>query len=204
MSQHLDYPYPAPAHWPVPQARACSTKPASVPRTVQRPRRLVSLATQLLGLGLLAAATVPTPAAELNEALQRLATCQDSWLDWRRDEAAMRRFGQQLMAQFRHDDKRQVWLPQGSVQWLGLEVTEVTPQSMGMALGFGLTLKGRIDDIRPAYERVLGRAMEGCAKEADMSSCELRLGDKKTAVVMAPTRHADQGALMGCYYYYAP
>jgi hypothetical protein len=161
---------------------------------------LASACTLTLAVGV--ATSTAADAAELNPVLTRLATCEDSWLDWRRDEASMRRFGEQLMAQFKLDEKRRVWVPKGTVTWLGHEVSEITPESVGMGLGFAVLLKTTHQVARPAYERAMGRTLERCENGDGMHSCELKLAEKKTAVMMSPTRKPELGTMLGCYYYY--
>lgn len=165
---------------------------ATTPRRVSR----------LLAVALLASCAHAAPAAELDETLQRLAGCQDSWLDWKNDEQRMRAFGTALMGQFRHDDKSRTWVPQGRVTWMGHEVSEITPQSIGMALGFAVTVKAPLAKLRAGYERVVGQPLKACETNDGLSSCELQLAKRKTATLMMPIKKPELGTLVGCYYYY--
>lgn len=155
-----------------------------------------------LTAGSLAIPAASAHAAELAPALQKLATCEDSWYDLRQDQARMESIGVALRSQFAPQDRSPVWKPTGPVTWLGAEVLEMTPQSVGMGLGFALTLKSPASTVQPAYERALGQAMERCESGDGMRSCERKLAEKRTAVLMSPLSRPELGTLVGCYYFY--
>lgn len=159
-------------------------------------------ATRVITAALLALCAHAAPAAELAETLQRLAGCQDSWLDWKNDEQRMRAFGDALMGQFRPSEQHHVFVPQGRVTWMGYEVSEITPQNIGMALGFAITVKAPLAKLRAGYERVVGQPMKACENNDGLSSCELQLAKRKTATMMMPIKKPELGTLLGCYYYY--
>lgn len=197
MSQHLEFPYAAP-------------QPAAA-----RPRREVGARRQSLGervpgalvvaalVGTLAAGAQPAEAAtELPPLLQKLASCEDSWLDWKRDETRMRAFGEVLMAHFRRDEKRRVWVPLRPLHYLGAEVSELTPQSVGMGLGFGVTLKAPMASLREGFEQAVGRKLGDCNSSDGLTSCGAELAQRKTAMMVSPTAKPQVGTLVGCYYYY--
>lgn len=224
MSQHLEFPAassdaarPAAAHAADPLARWAAL-PHDVPGLPGRPQRRrnptrpagaarpFTLVAMTLAVGLLTAIANPVGArgTELAPELARLATCEESWYDSRRDEARMGAFGQALRAQFRPEDRSPVWKPLAPVTWLGHEVLEITPQSVGMGLGFAVTLKAPSSAVRPAYEQRLGQAMERCESSDGLHSCERTLAPKRTAIMMAPLKKPEAGTLVGCYYFYEP
>jgi hypothetical protein len=141
-------------------------------------------------------------AAELAPALARLATCEESWYDLRKDNARMSVFAEALRTQFRPQDRSPVWKPIERTTWLGAEILEITPQSVGMGLGFAVTLKLPYAQARPAYERVLGQTMARCEASDGLHSCERTLAPKRTALIMAPQHKPELGTLLGCYYFY--
>lgn len=53
-------------------------------------------------------------------------------------------------------------------------------------------------------EKQLGRALP-CERSDGAMACELKLGEKKTAMLIAPLQGSDrQSTLLGCYYVYQP
>lgn len=184
MSQHTDSAprsrrAPRPSRWP----GACALAAAAVLATFGTPRQ-ASAATELPAL------------------LQRLATCEDSWLDWRRDQTRMSAFADALRAHFKPQDRSPVWVPLHPIRWLGAEVLEITPESIGMGLGFGITLKAPLPKLKAGFERAVGQPMKSCGQGDGMSTCESELAPKKTAMMAAPSSKPELGTLLGCYYYY--
>lgn len=141
-------------------------------------------------------------AAELDPLLQRLATCKDSWLDWQRDDASMERFVEALEKQFRRDEKKRIHVPRSGVRFLGHPVTEVIPQNMGIGLGFGVTLKAPMADVRPNFEQAIGKKFEMCQADGGLTTCAVEIGPRKTAMLVAPTDRPEIGTQVGCFYNY--
>lgn len=146
------------------------------------------------------AATPPVTAAD-EPMLLRLASCQDSWLDWRRDEAQMKRFADVVLGGFSRQDRSPAFVPQSPASLLGFPVTELYPQSVGMGLGFSVAITASFDEARQGFEKLLGKPM-ACSRSDGMRNCELVLGEKKTAMLMTPDKAGSRQALIGCYYYY--
>lgn len=176
---------------------------------VAGPRSAACLIHTLTAPAVLAAVGLAMPiasvhAVELAPVLQKLATCEESWYDLRNDAARMEAIGVALRSQFAPQDRSPVWKPNGPVTWLGAEVLEMTPQSVGMGLGFALTLKQPAGTVQPAYERALGQALGRCESGDGMRSCERKLAEKRTAMVVSPLNRPELGTLVGCYYFYQP
>jgi len=158
----------------------------------------------LLALASIAAAAAITPSAVAADdaQLQRMALCQDSWFDWKDDEARMRRFVSDVESRFEE-------VPQGaggfrpkvSVQALGYPITQLYPQSVGMGVGFSLVVNADFASARSAVEQRLGRPLI-CNTSDGMRACELKLGEKKTALLVTGQNGAAKTSLVGCYYFY--
>ena len=147
------------------------------------------------------AATAATPPAD-EQQMQRLALCQDSWFDWRDDEARMTRFASSIESRFNASPQGEgAYLPKTPLQVLGQAVTHVYPQSVGMGVGFSVALSADLAQARNAIEKQLGKPM-ACAKSDGMQACELKVGAKKTVVLMAPLGSPAKTSLVGCYYFY--
>lgn len=133
--------------------------------------------------------------------LLRLASCQDSWLDWKDDPVRMRRFGAGLEQRFVDKERGGAWEPKSATSLLGFGVAEVYPQSVGMGLGFSVVVNAPFMQVRQAYEKLLGKPL-ACQTSDGMRACELPLAENKTAMLMAGEKADSKSTLLGCYYYY--
>jgi len=155
---------------------------------------------------LLLAALAGTPAAhaavEPAPQLQRLALCQDSWLDWKDDDARMARFASHFENRFdRSPQGDGGFAPKAPTQALGVAVTQVYPQSVGMGVGFSLVVAADFAQARSSIEQQLGKPMT-CQTSDGMRACELPLGPKKTAMLITGDNGRAKTSLVGCYYFY--
>jgi hypothetical protein len=156
----------------------------------------LALAATLAGI-----AAGPTAHAADEPQLQRLALCQDSWLDWKDDEARMARFASHFESRFERSPQGDAFAPKAPVQALGRTVTQVYPQSVGMGVGFSLVVNADFAQARAAIEQQLGKPMN-CTTGEGVRSCELKLGPKKTALLMNGQNGQAKTSLVGCYYFY--
>ena len=141
-------------------------------------------------------------AAEPQDTLSRLASCQESWMDMKSDPARAEKFAEVIKANFVQDDRSPSWKPRQPVTWLGKPVIEITPQSVGMGLGFAVTVKALSDDVKPAYEKLVGHPLGKCEKGDGMLACEHQIAKQRTAMLMAPLKKPELGTMLGCYYFY--
>jgi hypothetical protein len=160
-------------------------------------RILISVPLLLLSL----AATPASGAAD--DLLEQLATCQVSWLDWKDDPAQGRKFGEAINAAFTPQPRSPNWTPKKPVVVGGLKVVEAFPESVGMAVGFSLTVDANFDTARAAFEKLAGKKFETCESGDGMKSCELRIAEKKTMMIVAGDNGKSKTTLLGCYYFYA-
>lgn len=143
----------------------------------------------------------PTAHAADEPQLQRLALCQDSWFDWKDDDARMARFASYFESRFERNPQGDAFAPKTPMQALGHAVTQVYPQSIGMGVGFSLVVNADFAQVRAAIEQQLGKPMT-CTTSDGMRSCELKLGPKKTALLMTGQNGPAKTSLVGCYYFY--
>jgi hypothetical protein len=156
------------------------------------------LATTLLTL---LSTWLPAAAATDEVNLLRMSACQDSWLAWKDDNARMGRFVSALDQQFTRKDEDGSFAPKASMNLLGFPVAQVYPQSVGMGVGFSVVVNAPFAQVRQAFEKQLGKPMK-CEASEGTRACELPLGEKKTAMLMASESPASKVTLLGCYYYY--
>ena len=154
-------------------------------------------------LAFAALACVPTTQAAMEPApqLQRLALCQDSWFDWKDDDARMARFAGYFESRFERSPQGDAFAPKSPMLALSHAVTQVYPQSVGMGVGFSLVVNADFAQARAAIEQQLGKPMT-CATSDGVRSCELKLGPKKTALLMNGLNGQAKTSLVGCYYFY--
>jgi hypothetical protein len=150
------------------------------------------------------AAIAPALAAD-NPLIERLATCQDSWLDWRSgDPARLQQFVAAFQSDFSHKEPDAFFVPKASQTVIGFPVAQVFPESVGMAVGFSLVVNANFDRTKASLEQRIGKSIKKCEPPSDnMRTCELEIGEKKTLVLMAEDNPKSTTTLFGCYYFYA-
>lgn len=148
------------------------------------------------------AATLPVRAAD-DTGLTRLALCQDSWMDWTKNEPKIfEAFRGQFMRTFKPHGNDPYMLPRAAVSVLGMNVAQAFPGSVGMGVGFSLTVDAKFDDARKAMEKVLGKKLVHCEASDGMKSCELAVAPQRTITLMAEDSAKSKQTLIGCYYFY--
>jgi hypothetical protein len=145
-----------------------------------------------------------TPASgAADDLLEQLATCQVSWLDWKDDPVQGRKFGEAITTAFTQQPRSPAWTPKKPVVAGGLKVVEAFPESVGMGVGFSLSVDATFDTARAAFEKLAGKKFEACETGDGMKSCELRIAEKKTMMIVAGDNGKSKTTLLGCYYFYA-
>jgi hypothetical protein len=154
--------------------------------------------------GALALAVILCPAlAADDDALSRMALCKDSWVEWSKsDLPKMKAFADGFRAQFTPHDNDPFALPKGSVSVLGFRVTQGFPDSVGMGVGFSLTVEATFEDARKAVEKALGKPLTKCDTGEGMRSCELEVAPQRTVMLITEDTPGARKALIGCYYFY--
>jgi len=145
---------------------------------------------------------IPAWAAD-DEGLSRMALCKDSWADWQKsDPAKLKAFGDTFHTQFSPHDNDPYFLPKAKIAVLGMKVSQAFPGSVGMGVGFSLTLDAKFDDTRKAAEKALGKALQKCESGDGMRNCELNIAPQRTVMLMAEDKPGTGRTLIGCYYFY--
>jgi hypothetical protein len=76
------------------------------------------------------------PAQPVDDMIERLAMCKDSWRDWKNDPAQARKVGELFNSTFVERAKDGSFTPNAKVSVVGLPVLQVYPESVGMGVGF--------------------------------------------------------------------
>src|SRR5262245_45835925 len=133
----------------------------------------------LLSLG----ATQAPPAVDT--AIERLATCQDSWRDWRDDPAQSQKIGELFTSAFVQSGKDGSFAPKGKVSVVGLPVLLVYPESVGMGVGFSTVLEASFDTALEHVEKATGKKLGECETSDGMRTCGLEIAKERTITLMA-------------------
>ena len=134
--------------------------------------------------------------------LEKMAVCQDSWLDWSNDDARAGAFRDSFRAQFREHESGGYFVPIAGATLLGMKVARVYASSIGMARGFSVAVEAPFDTAKKNVERALARTLTQCETGDDMRTCELAIADKRTVMLMADATGNEKTTLVGCFYFY--
>lgn len=157
---------------------------------------LCTLAVPLLCL----AFAVSHAQAASDPTLESMATCQDSWLDWKVSPARGEKFAETLRAGYIAKDAG-YFVPKAKASLFGLPVTRVYPESVGMGVGFSVMIAGNFESAKKAVEKAIGKPLVCEADSEEVRACEAQLGPKKN-VTVASDPGDTKTALIGCFYYY--
>jgi hypothetical protein len=135
--------------------------------------------------------------------VENLALCRDSWLDWKNtDPAKLDSFGAFFRSAFAHSGNDAFAVPKSPMAIDGLKVTRVFPESLGMGVGFSVTVDATFDVAKQALEEKLGKPLRQCDTGEGMRTCELPIAEQRTVMLMSGDPPNDKTTLVGCYYFY--
>ena len=159
--------------------------------------------TYLTAIAVLMFCTIMPVRAADDTGVQRLAICRDSWVDWQKgDPERMQKFATYFRANYIPHNNDPYWLPKSDTAILGLHVSQVFPESIGMAVGFSVTVDARFDKTRAALEKAVGKRLQHCEASDDMKTCDLELAPQRIVTIMAEDSPKAAQTLVGCYYFY--
>lgn len=162
------------------------------------PAAALAVVTSVLAVVICATPALAAPADD--PTLQRLATCQDSWLDWKDGNPRMTQYVEFVKTRLQRQDDRSAFTPKSAMTVAGLPIEQVFPQSVGMGVGFSAIVHADFATTRRGFEKQLGKPMT-CKTTAEGTGCELEIGDRKTAMLMTDDPRSAR-TLVGCYYFY--
>jgi hypothetical protein len=135
--------------------------------------------------------------------LEKMAVCQDSWLDWGDDQARAGTFRDGFRAQFKEGGKNgEYFVPKSHAALMGLPVSRVYASTIGMARGFSVLVDAPFDAVKKNVEKVIGKTLKKCETGEGMHTCELEIAEKRTVMMMGDATGKDKSTLVGCFYFY--
>lgn len=154
----------------------------------------------LAGMFVVLALSTGSARAADDAGIARMATCQNSWLDWKKAAPGkLKDFGDHFRSTYAQRDT--YFVPKSDVSIAGLNVVQVFPDSVGMGVGFSVTVEAGFDKTRKVMEDMLGKRLSKCEDSDGMHSCELNIAEQRTFMVMADDND-NKRTLIGCYYLY--
>jgi|GEM_PF-939689 len=174
----------------------CPSRPGL--RHALLPAATVAVVASALALVICSSPALAAPADDAT--LQRLATCQDSWLDWSEGHPRMKQYADFVRTRMQQQDDGATFVPKTAMTVAGLPIEQVFPQSVGMGVGFSAIVHADFAETRRGFEKQLGKPMS-CKTSDGTPACELTIGDKKTAILMTDNPRSAR-TLVGCYYFY--
>jgi hypothetical protein len=135
--------------------------------------------------------------------LERLATCQDSWFEWKDDQARMTALVAGLRAAYHQQQDTDAFVvPDEKTTLLGMPVLRVFPNSIGMGVGFSVMVSGSFDAARKAVEGVMHKPLGQCETSDEMRTCALEIAEKKSLLLLGDSSGKSKEVLVGCFYFY--
>ena len=157
-----------------------------------------------LRLAILSLCLAAAPAfGAADDLIEQLATCRVSWLDWKNDPVQAGKFAETIHGTFVQKPRGPAWTPKKPVLVGGLSVVEAFPESVGMGVGFSLTVDATFDKARAVFEKLAGKTFKTCETGEGMRSCELEIAEKRTLMILGGDSAKSKTTLLGCYYFYA-
>ena len=122
----------------------------------------------------------PAHAAD-DAAITRMTLCQDSWFEWTKKEPkTFEAFRNRFMGQFAMPrENKPYWMPKTNVSVMGMHVAQAFPDSVGMGVGFSLTVDAPYDKARAALEKATGKKLQHCETSDGTHGCELEVAPRR-------------------------
>ena len=148
------------------------------------------------------AALMLQPAPAVDDMIERLATCQISWRDWKNDPVQSQKAAALFKGVLINPAPDGSFTPKEKVLVVGLPVLQVYPESVGMGVGFSVVLGASFDTARDHVQKATGKTLTDCDTSDGMRTCGLEVATERTIALMAAENAKDARTLLGCYYLY--
>jgi hypothetical protein len=130
-------------------------------------------------LALLLAAIIPAQAAD-KPLIERLATCQDSWFEWKSsDPARLQQFVAGFQSDFSQKERGPFFVPKSSQTVIGLPVAQVFPESVGMRRRLSSAIAPKFETDESGPRRRIGKPSKCEPPSDNMRTCGWRSARKR-------------------------
>ena len=131
-----------------------------------------------------------------------LATCQESWLDWKNIPPKIGPYKDRINSDLKRVEGTAGYTPLKPLTLLDFNVAEVYPGSVGMGLGFSVVVNAEFDRVKASLEKQTGKRITECSFHENTRDCGYPLAERKTLTLTEVTKGTSAKTLFGCYYYY--
>ena len=131
-----------------------------------------------------------------------LATCQESWLEWKNIPQKMNPFKERVNSELKQTEGTAGYTPLKPMSLLGFNLVEVYPGSVGMGLGFSVVVNAEFEKVKASLEKQTGQRITECSVHENTRDRGYSLAERKTLTVTEVAKGKDAKTLFGCYYYY--
>ena len=114
----------------------------------------------------------------------------------------MQKYSDRIRTGFTHKNNDPYYTAKGETWIGGFRVSEVFPDSIGMAVGFSANVAAPFDKARATFEKFFHKPLQKCENGEGMRTCELEIADQKTFTLMSSDDPKGTATLIGCYYFY--
>lgn len=155
-----------------------------------------------LGLVVLLSGVMLPAAAPVDDMIERLATCQVSWRDWKNDPVQSQKMAALFNGVFVNPANDGSFSLKEKVVVAGLPVLQVYPESVGMGVGFSVVLGASFDSAREHVQKATGKTLGDCDTSDGMRTCGVEIARERTITLMAAENSKEARTLLGCFYVY--
>lgn len=131
--------------------------------------------------------------------IERLATCQDSWREWKNEPLKYTDYLDYIDSNFTHKKNYEHLVPKSEMWAFGFRVLQLSPNSLGQAAGFTVIVDADFDVTRKKLETTLNGVFEKCETSENLLGCEV--GDRKFFVILSEELEGKVITGIGCGYY---
>jgi hypothetical protein len=118
----------------------------------------------------------------------------DVSLDWKKSDAAqLKKSGDHLGVILSKEGREGSFPPKSNASIAGLHVVRVSPESVGMGVGFSVVVEAPFDATRRTVAKLFGKPLAKCDSSDNIRTCELEFGEKRTFMLFAGGKRKDRG-----------
>ncbi len=110
----------------------------------------------------------------------QLATCRDSWSDWKHIAPKVTPFQDRIAAHLRRIEGAEAHTPIKALSLLDFNVVDVYPGGVTMGLGFSGVVEAEFDSIKMSLENHVGKRITECSLQENTRDCGCSFAEKSS------------------------